>query len=168
VLTRTNMKASINTRKVTGRRNLHFASLDEIVVDAERMECSANVRTLGNWSAAQIVQHIAMAMRYSIDGVPSKIPAPVRVVLRLLLKRRFLTKGVSPGFRVPTRSPESLPPATMKIDDALASLRTSVARLKSETRRATHPAIGRLTSEEWEQFHCRHAEMHMSFVVLDV
>jgi hypothetical protein len=162
------MATLINTRKVTGRRKLHFASLDEIVDDAERIATSARVRTLGNWSAAQIVAHVAMGMNYSIDGVPLAIPAPLRFVLRLLLKQRFLTRGVPPGFRMPARSPQAMPSVTITFDDALASLRTSVARLKSETRRATHPAIGRLTPVEWEQFHCRHAEMHMSFVVFDV
>src|SRR4051794_35868098 len=88
----------VDTRKVTGRREVHFASLDEILADSEGISVWRGVRTLGNWSAGQIVLHVAMGMEYSIDGVPARIPAPARVVARWLLKRRFLTKGVPPGF----------------------------------------------------------------------
>ncbi len=156
----------IDTRTVTGRRALHFSALDDILVDAERISSSEHVRTLGNWSAAQIVLHVAMGMEYSIDGVPSRIPAPARWVARLVFKRRFLTRGVPPGFRVPARSADALPAADATMEDAIARLRSAVARLKSESARAPHPAIGRLTKEEWEQYHCRHAEMHFSFLVL--
>jgi hypothetical protein len=29
---------------------------------------------------------------------------------------------------------------------------------------ATSPVLGRLSHEQWVQFHCRHAEMHFSFM----
>jgi hypothetical protein len=33
-------------------------------------------------------------------------------------------------------------------------------------RRSLHyPVFGKLTPEEWHQFHLRHAELHMSFVL---
>ena len=50
--------------------------------------------------------------------------------------------------------------------DALAEFRTTIERVKSESKRTVHPIFGSLTHEEWDSFNLRHAEMHMSFVKL--
>ncbi|MBX9787841.1 MAG: DUF1569 domain-containing protein [Pirellulales bacterium] len=34
-----------------------------------------------------------------------------------------------------------------------------------ETRRVPHPVIGRLSVDQWNRFHLRHAELHLSFFV---
>ncbi len=47
----------IETKKVTDRRTLSFRSLDDIQADVEALDGSA-IRTTGNWTAAQIVQHV--------------------------------------------------------------------------------------------------------------
>lgn len=47
----------------------------------------------------------------------------------------------------------------------MASLRQAIGRLKTETKRGAHPVIGRLNAAEWDQFHLRHAEMHLGFIV---
>ena len=58
----------IDTTKVTGRRTLHFNSLDEIAADVEMLTKAREIKTLGNWSAGQVVQHVATTMNKSIDG----------------------------------------------------------------------------------------------------
>jgi hypothetical protein len=36
--------------------------------------------------------------------------------------------------------------------------------LKTEPRRKPSPLFGELTIDEWNQLHCRHAELHLSFI----
>ena len=59
-----------------------------------------------------------------------------------------------------------LPPPT-SWDVALANFRRAMQRLQTETRRMPHPAFGPLTADEWERLHCRHSELHLSFLVPD-
>lgn len=149
----------INTKRVTGRREIRYESLDDLVADTVRL-AGPNARMLGNWTPGQIFQHLADTMNSSIVGFGSMFAAPVRWILRLLMKRRFLTKGLPAGFKAPAKF---LPDAT-SVDDGLTALKKAVARLHEDTTRALHPGFGSLTLDEWTQFHLRHAELHMSFL----
>lgn len=149
----------INTKKVSGRRDVHYASLDELLDDAQRL-AKTEVKTLGNWSQGQIYEHLARALDTSIDGVDFSFPAPARWMMSLLMKKKFLYREIPAGFKV---TGKVLPEAT-SLEDGLASLEHAVARQKQETDRAIHPGFGKLSNEEWEAFHLRHAEMHMSFI----
>src|SRR5205807_8480410 len=53
--------------KVTGRRRLHFESLDEVLAEAER-RAAGRYRRLGHWTLGQILMHLALAGDKSIDG----------------------------------------------------------------------------------------------------
>lgn len=150
----------INTKKVSGRRDVHYASLDELLDDAQRL-ASTEVNTLGNWSQGQIYEHLARALDTSIDGSDMSFPAPARWMMSLLMKKKFLYREIPAGFKV---TGKVLPEAT-SLEDGLASLERAVVRQKQETDRALHPGFGKLSNEEWEAFHLRHAEMHMSFIV---
>jgi hypothetical protein len=154
----------INTTKVTGRRQLHFGSLDDLLADVERLAACRRLQTLGNWSAGQIFEHLALTMNKSIDGFGWKMPAAVRFLIRLFFKRRTLTRSMSAGFRLPGRAKEMLPPP---VDTAvgLDSLRRAIRRAQTEDKRAAHPVFGPMTRAEWDQLHCRHAELHLSFLV---
>lgn len=150
----------INTKKVQGRRSVHYASIDEFLIEAKKLaECE--VRALGNWSQGQIYEHLARALETSVDGVDFSIPAPMRWMVTLLMKKKFLYKEIPPGFKV---SGKVLPEETT-VADGLASLEKAVARQNSEARRAPHPAFGAISNEEWNAFNLRHAEMHMSFLI---
>lgn len=149
----------INTKKVSGRRDVHYASLDELLDDAQRLT-NTEVNTLGNWSQGQIYEHLARALDTSIDGVDFSFPAPARWMMSLLMKKKFLYREIPAGFKV---TGKVLPEAT-SLEEGLASLERAVARQKQETDRAIHPGFGKLSNEEWEAFHLRHAEMHMSFI----
>ena len=91
---------TINTKKVEGRRQLRYASLDELLADAQRL-AAGEVRTLGNWSPGQIFQHLAQSMNWSIDGFDFSFPAPLRWVMSLLMKRKFLQKELPAGYQAP-------------------------------------------------------------------
>ncbi len=152
----------IDTKKVTDRRRLSFTSLDDIQADVEALDGSA-IRTTGNWTAAQIVQNVTDVITLSVDGFGFKLALPLRVLGRLL-RSRALTKPMRPGFSVPPAMRAMLPSDQLPFEQAVASLRQAIGRTKSERMTKASPLLGQMTHEQWEQLHCRHAEMHLSFI----
>jgi hypothetical protein len=150
---------TVDTKKVKDRRTVHYESFDDLLADAERL-AAGDVHTLGNWSYGQILKHVAKSLDASIDGVGFMLPAPLRLVMKTFMKRRFLTKPLPTGFK----TTKSFLPDETSVDDGLAALRAAIARQSHETERALHPAFGRISSQDWDLFNLRHAEMHMSFV----
>lgn len=156
---------TVDTAKVTGRRELHFEWIDEILDEAERIAAASQVRTLGNWSPGQIMQHLAAGMHVSIDGSPHRPPWYLRLV-GPLVKRRVLTKGMSPGFQLRARESQSQGAAeVITTESGLAALREAIRRMRREAHREPHVFFGKLTYQEWEQLHLRHAELHFSFLL---
>jgi hypothetical protein len=154
---------AINTSKVPNRRSLHFETLDDIQGDVERLN-QGKVKALGNWSGGQILKHLAIVMNGSIDGAPAHFSWPLRLLGRML-KKRVLTKGMTPGFQLKGQAAESLVPPATNWEDGLQMFREAIERLHSETKREPSPFLGPMTREEWDQLHCRHAELHLSFLV---
>jgi hypothetical protein len=159
------MATSIDTGKVTGRRQLHFDNLDAILADVDRLAGSREIRTLGNMSAGQVLEHLARSMSKSIDGNQNGLPAPVRLVFRVLFKNKFLHQPMSAGFKLPKAAQAELYPGSFGLDEGLRDIRQAIKRLKTESNRALSPVLGPLTREEWNELHCRHAELHLSFLV---
>lgn len=151
---------AVATKNVQGRRTVRYESLSDLLKDAEEL-AKMNVRTLGNWSFGQILKHVAMALDSSIDGSGFMLPAPVRWLMNLLMKRRFLTKPIPAGFK----SPDQFIPDAISVEDGLVALRAAIDRQNHEIQRAPHPGFGRISNQEWNEFNLRHSEMHMSFVV---
>ena len=151
---------AVNTKKVEGRRKVRYASLDEFLQEAERLS-QADVRMLGNWSKAQIYGHLARTMDGSIDGMNFLLPAPARLLMSLLMKRKFLYGALPAGFK---SAPEFVPEDT-SLEDELAGLSKAITRQQEEPDRVLHPAFGNIGKEGWIDFHLRHAELHMSFLV---
>ena len=159
------MDQLIDTTKVAERRPLHFDGLDDILADVDRLANSREVRALGNWSAGQVLQHLAVVMTKSIDGFTARPPAPVRWIARLLFKRRFLTRPMSAGFRLPANALAEIGPPPTGWDEGLRNIRHALKRLKTETPRQPHPVFGPMSPDEWVQIHCRHSELHLSFLI---
>ena len=146
------------------RRTVHYASLDEVLADAERL-VQAHASTTGNWSLDQILGHLAVAMEKSMEGMPGTLPWYVRLIGRYIIEARVLKHGMKPGFKLPAEAEAwAVPAAGGNPDAALERLRRAVARLRSESTRFPHPVFGPMPAPEWDRLHLRHAEMHMSFV----
>jgi hypothetical protein len=144
------------------RRRVRYASLDEVVTDAERA-VSANSATTGNWSLGQILEHLATANEKTIDGFGFSAPWPIRTV-GPFFKKRVLEKGLTPGFNLSSKAAAILVPGETDAAAGLDHLRKSTERLKSEQKRAPHPFLGNMTLDECNRMCLRHAELHMSFV----
>src|SRR5437016_3669432 len=136
---------AVNTTKVRGRRALHFNSLDDIAADIDCVARSRDVQVLGNWSAGQVVQHLAVVMNKSIDGFTERPPAVVRFFLKILMKQRIISRPMSPGFKLPGRAEKELVAPPTPLEEAVQNLRQALGRLKAESHREPHPAFGPFT-----------------------
>ena len=155
---------SVDTRAVQGRRKLCFTSLDQVVADAEKLVNSSNTRVLGNWPLPQLLTHLAKAIDVSIDGTNAKAPWIVRMI-GPYLKGRVLTKGVPTGRNLPKSVEASFFPEVGSPQEAIEKMRTAVSRTRAERMTAKHPVFGKMSHDEWQQFHLRHAELHLSFAL---
>jgi hypothetical protein len=150
---------SINTRKVEGRREVRYKSMDDLLEDARRCAVDGST-TIGNWSISQIYQHLTDVLHAGIDGFPPSGFWLLRLIARMFFKNKMLTDGLEPGFKNPRLKPADIP-----IADALAQFVTAIERFQANPERAPHPWWGAFTSEEAVQFQLRHSELHMSFIV---
>lgn len=155
----------VDVRKVQGRRSVHFEQPEDILAEAEKL-AQGPIRQLGNLSLGQTCGHLAEWMELSIDGgIPLDAPWWLKLVARSL-KRLMLSRPLMAGYRLPPKAEAVLIPAA---DTAAAAgiehLRSALLRLRSESRRVPSPLLGPLSVEEWNRLHCRHAELHFSFLL---
>jgi hypothetical protein len=153
----------VNTAKVEGRRTLSYASLHDVLDDAEWLG-SGNVQGIGNWSAGQVFRHLARAYNGSIDGLPGTFPWFIRTMAGLF-KKKLIAGAMPPGMKPPSDLAVAVIPEPTSTEEGLAELRAAIARLEQEPHRAKHPLFGELTKAEWNQIHLNHAKLHMSFLV---
>jgi Protein of unknown function (DUF1569) len=154
---------AVDTRKVANRRQLHFDTPADILADVERLN-QGPVKALGNWSGGQILKHLALVMNGSIDGIPTRPPWAMRLLGRLL-KKRALRKGMPPGYQHKGEAARAIVPPPTSWEEGLTLFRQAIHRLQTETKREPSPFLGPMTREEWDQLHCRHAELHLSFLL---
>jgi hypothetical protein len=144
------------------RRNLRFHSISDVMPDVERL-LTGHV-TVGRWSLGQILNHLELASRLSMDGVPVKFSWLLRRLFGPMARRLSFWLGWIPEqVRVPS---VYLPAADLDAAREAAALRQSVARLQTFTGAFDeHPLLGRLSPEQWLRFHCLHCAHHLSFAV---
>jgi Protein of unknown function (DUF1569) len=109
------------------------------------------------------LKHLATVMNGSIDGTPMRLPWYFRLLGRMM-KGRVLRKGMPPGFQLRGQAAETLVPPPTSWEEGLQLFRQAVQRLRTETKREPSPFLGPMTREDWDQLHCRHAELHLSFL----
>ena len=153
-----------DTRKVTERRELHFSSMSDILNDVEYAAAGDPPRSTGNWTSAQIVQHVGRIIDFSIEGFPvPKAPLLIRLVCRVL-RKKILSEPMKPGVKLPPKFARMVPDDRTTWDEAVDGFRVVMTKLDARQMTCPSPVFGKLTPEQWEQVHCRHAEMHFSFI----
>ena len=150
------------------RRNLTFASLDEVAADAENLLARGYDRA-GNWDLAQVAGHVAEWMRFPIDGFP-KIPLlirPVMWLMRVAAGKKLLAKTLAEGFGTGGRTmPQTVPPAGGDAAAAVAKLKDAVAKWKAHTGEVhPSPLFGAMTKDTALRLQLKHAAHHLSFLV---
>jgi hypothetical protein len=156
----------IDTGRITGRRELRFTRIDEVLADVDRLaaaEREGRLQRLGNWTFGQTLGHLAGWADYSYDGVPLQVPFFVRLMMRPM-KRRFL-RGPMPAGRNISKVPGgTLATEALSSEEGLSRFRRSFIRLRDQSPTRPHLLFGPLTHEQWTQSHLRHAELHLSFL----
>jgi hypothetical protein len=156
------------------RRTLRLRSADELLAEGERIIAAAaagHARPLGNWSPAQVLQHVARLIEFSFDGFPFQYPLALRWaarLVRLVSWRLLLAVAFRPGFRNPPAAAALEPDPGVTLDEAAAYFRRQVERIRhGERMRQPSPAEGPIAHKQWVIAHLRHAEMHFSFILLE-
>lgn len=145
------------------RRTLRFSSLDEMLTDTRQVVGNSHVTT-GQWTAAQILDHLSRAIDCSFDGFGFSAPLWIRILVRPF-RNGLLLRPMRAGFRVPQRGAVLLPSDAVTLEDALARLERSTTRLQNERPEQPHPVLGVLSPQEYRLMHLRHAELHLSFIL---
>ncbi len=147
------------------RRELSFANLDEVTAEIERL-AAGEVRTTGNHSFGQIINHLALSQDTS-SGRATAPPPPFMMRLMMPLMRRMVInpKPLKPGVKLPSASESFFwPDKEFEVPAAIADFKESVAYYKANGPLEKHPFFGKLSKEECDQLNCRHAALHLSFV----
>lgn len=151
------------SQPTSGHCRRHFDNFDQVLAEVHALN-SQPTRQLGNWSLGQICQHLGIGMRECVEGDKIfKVPLWLRIV-GPWVRPRILKRGLPRGFQIP-RGGERLIPPPVAFEVGLATLESGLAALKSSDRRAAHPVFGQMNVAEWDQFHLRHAELHLGFLV---
>ena len=151
------------------RRNLTFASLDCIVMDAENLLAHGYDRA-GNWDLAQCCGHLTEWMRFPLNGYP-KVPLllrPLMWAMRATLGKSMRNKVLSTGkFDTGGRTlNETVPPPGGDDAGAVAKLRETVERFKASTGPYhASPLFGHMTRDEWVRLNLAHTAHHLSFLI---
>ena len=159
--------SEIATAKAS-RRKLRFNSIADVKSEIDRIEQAdrdGSLRTTGNWTAGQIMAHVASWIEYGYDGYPlKKPPFFLRWVLRFMVKK-FLRDGMPAGIRIPGLAAGTIGMDPMPTSDAGERLRKAFQRLDSrEEAIFDSPAFGKMSHDDRIQLNLRHAELHLGFL----
>jgi hypothetical protein len=143
------------------RRTLCYECFDDVMPDVERL--LEGHQTVGNWTLAQICQHLAAVLRRHVDLPASTVFNPSDRVSDEA-KRRMLETGALPaGIEAP---PAVLPEATCTEREEAEGLRAAIAYYRASPGPVIpHRIFGLLTRDEWDRFELAHLAHHLSFAV---
>lgn len=147
------------------RREISFASLDEIISDMETLASSKH-ETTGSHSFGKIVQHLATTNEMVIGNItPPKLPWYMRMAMPFI-KNSILNNPVEPGFKLPNKSMQEFFWSQSDVDlkEAIDNFRTSVKAYNDKGPLPVHPIFGKATREQVDKLILNHAAMHLSFV----
>jgi len=150
------------------RRKLTFATLDEVVVDAENLQAKGYEKA-GNWDLSQVCLHLADWMSFPMDGFP-KPPVPIRLMLwalRNAMGKRILRKIMAEGMPVGSQTmPQTVHQQGSDPVGAMAKLKETAERFKAFTG-TLHPSplFGALNKDEATKLQLVHCAHHLSFLV---
>jgi len=150
------------------RRALRFESIDEVLVEVERVvasDAAGTLRRTGTWTPGQVLGHLAAWIEYGYDGYPLK-PPPffIRWILRARLQK-MLAGGMPAGVRIPGVAGGTTGAEPQATAEAAGRLRRAFERLRSgEECPYDSPAFGAMSHADRVRLNLRHAELHLGFL----
>ena len=146
------------------RRELHFETLDDLVADARAVALHPH-ETTGNWNASQIVLHVTDLIGLANHGPDVRLPLPVRLLGKVLRLFGMHHRPMPSGVKAPSFLDADLEAhAQVPVEEAVATLEREVAEAHATPMSHPNPLFGPLTHAQWVTMHCRHAELHFSFL----
>lgn len=150
-------------------RRLRFESIDDLRTEIDQLvaaEQRGTLRRTGNWTLGQALGHLATWIDFVWEGYPREVHPPriVGAIVRLLLKRRFLDKGMPRGIRIRGVAGGTLGTEPLSTEEGERRLKRSLQRL-ADGEAATHdsPALGPLSHDDLIAMELRHAEVHLGY-----
>ena len=143
------------------RRPLHFDSLADVRREAQRLLQNGYQRA-GNWSLGTMGDHLGRAMSYSREGFPRIWPRAMQFVARAMALHRIVARK-----RLTWRFPAPISVNWQVTDhDGVDCLSRGIERFEQpDSVVFPHVILGKLTREQWVQFHLWHCEHHLSFLL---
>ena len=159
---------AVVTAKVADRRTLSFNCMADILGDIEMLDAAEkdgkSISATGNWTPAQIIEHVLCFIDCSMDGFDFKAP----LVLRIIgwIGRSYILKNpIKPGLRLPAKMSMVIPSPKTTWSDAVSHARKAILRVEAGKHMSKpSPLLGKMSHEDWVKLHCSHAEMHFSFI----
>jgi len=162
----------VNT-KTAPRRELSFGSLDELSAELDRIDAAhaaGNLGHTGNWTPAQILDHVGIFWTHALDGFPpGKPPLPMRMLVQLFFKKSAVQGKQPPtGIKLPAKASYLMPSDDPKFAPAMEKLRTCIERVKrGDSYVPASPLFGKLARDEWTRMNLGHCAMHLSFISIN-
>jgi hypothetical protein len=145
------------------RRALSFESFDQVNADVAGL--LSGHETVGQWTLGQILHHLATGIAGTMRSAPGPtIELDLQAEQALAVSReRFFQAGRFPdGMQAP--HPALIPPPDAEPIAQSARLRQRIDRFAQYAGPlGSHPRLGRLSHEEWTQFHLIHCAHHLGF-----
>ena len=142
------------------RRSIGFEQVSQVMPEVRRL--LAGHRTVGNWSLAQICDHLRRSFVGSMEGFDLRNHRVKRFFLRRKMLDVALTKGIPPNWTVDRRL---TPPSRLDLAEAVEGLDEVIERYQTHSGGLhPHPLFGKLSREVWTRVHCVHCAHHLSFV----
>jgi len=144
------------------RRRIDLRSFDEVVTEVKRLQATGYEKA-GQWNLAQACRHVAGAMHAQIDGIATRVSLPERLIARFFIKDAiFRSRRLRAGVAAPV---EIDAPADGDQAQALTDLQAAITRLLAHDGTShPHPYFGKLSNEQWRDFHLIHASHHLGFL----
>ncbi|MEM1028092.1 MAG: DUF1569 domain-containing protein [Planctomycetota bacterium] len=154
------------------RRPLRFQTLSDLSKDIHALldAGGGQLSTVGQITPTQNLWHVAYLIECSVKGFPApfRFPLPYRLIGRLL-RQRTLSRPFPEGIKKLPGGPDldaiTFPAPETTLAEAIEYLDTNIAAAAVPgAMKHPSPLFGRLNHEQWTQLHCRHADLHFSFL----
>lgn len=141
---------------------MRLENLNEAVKAVERMspELASRSTTSAGWTPAQILEHCAQSIEYSVRGFPQNKGSIFHATLGRLVSRKFLAQGFM-RHSLDAPIPGAPEPEAKNLEAAQARLLAAVAEFRAAQELAPHFAFGKLSRAEFEKLHAFHIADHL-------
>lgn len=145
------------------RRRIDLRTFEAVLEEVKWLS-EKGYEKAGQWSLSQVCRHLAGAINAQIDGIATKVSLPERLIARFFIKDAiFRSRRIRAGVAAPQ---EIDSPADGDQSIAIDDLKHAIDRLlKHEGFSHPHPYFGKLTNEQWRDYHLIHASHHLGFLV---